>query len=729
METKKFWVATCKAMFTLLAVVGFSGCNDFTHSEEMEEAVSQQRTVIDGYKGTITVGDGEVIGTLYKNEVEEGNIIVPVSQSWEKDNYETTAIDGVTLTGETNTGIGSYEIEDGNVFSFNALSDGKTIAGKWVRLQVKEVTNVTAYNDEMNPGEGETRRVQTSGKATYVYELTIDGTVVDTKSFDRTSVMSRFTKDTTPVNPDVVRYEWDEASALRVINSNGTENLSVDLLAVYSDGSKKPAGTYRYTLHWNVETISLGTHTVNNFTVAQGAGNMTKGAAKSVASTNDSWSVQERADVYASTISLNSGSANPSYTFTHQGATVTAQGVSYTFPILDGNFAETGTAANRTGVSGDNILANLVNNVTLGYDAINAGYNENGVLQMKNVVTVVVGDYSFSTTNTSNTATISYTETDSEGNVLNINSRCVAPRSVEVLTNWTSVEENNNQNTNGVTVESTNSESKTMTDANGVVWTYVQTTTVYMTTTTLNGSTQRNAVKVVETNDFVATYKGVTKEFGHYNPSMVADGGRVEYSRETSEETIYSFVNQFTYSFNSNVQTLRPQGSIVVEKPEQPITPTFPGMGLLKGANFTATLLSGTQNWGIGGAFNCANGTVCVWTDKNVSKLNVFQSNLISTVYNSTTWDPAKNTYVPTKAVDGSKMMSWCDNAGSAVNAVAYTTAQTYHFNNNHNTVVNNRLKRTIENKTTRSGKKYQIVQIIDTENSNKVLATWTFCE
>lgn len=726
MEKKNFWAVACKALLALIVLVSFGACQDYNQAEDMDEIRTQKQTTIDGYTVKVDTLDGQVIGIVEKNGTEAGRIAVPVSQDWEKDNYESTAIDGITLTGEVSGGVGSYDLQDGNSLKVNAKNENKTIDGKNASLQVKAVKNPVAYNDEMNAGEGESRRVATTGKVSYVYEMSYNGASA-TKEFDLYSVMQRFTK-AEPNDPTIVRYEWDQASALRVINNNGTENLSVDLLAVYSDGSKKPAGTYRYTLRWNVATISLGTHTVNNFTVAQGAGNMSKGAAKNVASTNDSWSVQERADVYASTISLNSGSANPSYTFTHQGATVTAQGVSYTFPILDGNFAEAGTTATRTGVSGDNILANLVNNVTLGYDAINAGYNENGVLQMKNNVTVTVGNYTFTTTNTANTGTVTFVEKDSEGNVKNINSRCVAPRSVEVLTNWISVEQNTTSSTNAVKVESTKSENKTYTDANGVVWTYVQTTTVYMTTTTLNGSTQRNAVKVVESNDFVATYKDVKKEFGHYQPSMTTDAGRVEYSHEAEQGSVYRHVNTFTYSFNGNTQVLYPLGGIVIEK-EENITPTFPGMGLLKGAGFTATLLSGTQNWGIGGAFNCTNGTVCVWTDKNVSALNVFQSNLISTVYNSTTWDPASNAYVPTNAVNGSKMMSWCNSAGSAVNALAYTTAQTFHFNNNHNTVVNNRLKRTIENKTTRSGKKYQIVQIIDTENSNKVLATWTFCE
>jgi len=728
MEKKNIWAVACKALLALVMVCGFAACDDFGHSEELDELRSQKQTTVDGYNVTVTEVDGTVIGTVFKNDEEIGKVEVPVSQAWEKDNYESSAIDGIDLNGEISGGIGAYNLQDGNVLKINAKSESKSIAGKTASLSVKEVTNINAYNDEMNTNEGESRRVATTGNATYKYEFTYNG-ASDSKEFTKTCVMQRYTKAETPQpqDPTITSYRWDNAT--RVINNNGTENLSVDLIAVYSDGSTKVDQTYRYTLHWNVATISLGTHTVNSFAVQQGAGRMTKGSEKNVASTNDSWTVKERADVYASTISLNNGSANPSYTFTHQGATVTAHGVSYTFPILDGNFAEAGTDATRTGVSGDNILANLVNNVTLGYDAVNKDYNENGVLQMKNNVTVTVGNYSFVTTNTSNTATITFVETDSEGNVKNVTSKCVAPRSQEVLTNWSTVEESNVNNTNSVRVETTKSENKTMTDANGVVWTYVQTTTIYMTTTTLNGSTQRNAVKVVESNDFVATYKGVKKEFGHYQPSITADGGNVSFAREASEGTVYNFVNTFTYSFNNNVVTLRPQGTIIVEKAEENIVPTFPGVGLLKSADFAATLLNGTQNWGIGGAFNCTNGTICVWTDKNVSNLNVFQSNMVSSVFNCTTWNPAQSTYVPTQAVDGSKMMSWCDANGQAVNALAYTTAQTYHFNSNHNTVVNHRLKRTIENKTTRSGKKYQIVQIVDTENSNKVLATWTFCE
>ncbi|MBR2137592.1 MAG: hypothetical protein IJ852_06545 [Alphaproteobacteria bacterium] len=727
MEKKNFWAVACKACLALVVIVCgglLASCEDYGHGEDLDERISQ-KTTVDGYDLKVDTLAGEVVGTVTKNGTEVDRIAVPVSQLWEKDNYESSAIDGVTPDGEVSGGVGSYTIQDGNVLKVNAKSDSKTIDGKIANLQVKEVKDPVVYNDEMNPADGESRRVATTGKLTYVYEISYNG-ATDTKAFDLASVMQRYTKDNTPVDPTIQSYRWDKGS--RVINTNGTENLSVDLIGVYDNGSTVLVQTYRKTLRWNVATISLGTHNVNSFAVQQGAGSITKGVERTVSS-DDSWTVKERADVYASTISLNSGVARPSYTFTHQGATVTAHGVSYTFPILDGNFAEVGTEATRTGVSGDNILANLVNNVALSYDKINTGYNENGVLQMKNNVTVTVGNYTFTTTNTANTATVTFVETDSEGNVKNVSSRCVAPRSVEVLTNWSTVEENNNQSTNGVRVETTTSENKTMTDQNGVVWTYVQTTTIYVTTTTLNGSTQRNAVKVVESNDFVATYKGVKKEFGHFNPSMTADRGQVSFAREASEGTVYNFVNIFTYSFNNNVQTLRPQGSIIVEKAEENIVPTFPGVGLLQNANFTANLLEGYQTWGIGGAFNCTNGTVCVWTDKNVSKLNVFQSGLVSSVYNSTCWSLKENAYVPVQAKDASAMMTWCNAQGQTVNALAYTTAQTFHFNNNHNTVVNNRLKKTIENKTTRSGKRYQIVQIIDTQNSNKVLATWTFCE
>lgn len=730
MEKKNFWAVASKACLALVVVCGglfFASCKDYGHGEDYDEMISRKTKTVDGYTIKVDTLAGEVIGTIIKNGTEVGRIAVPVSQGWEKDNYESDNIDGVTPNGEVIGGVGSYTIQDGNVLSVNAKSDSKTIDGKNANLQVKEVKDPVVYNDEINAADGESRRVATTGKLTYVYEISYNG-ATDTKAFDLASVMQRYTKGNTPVvDPTIQSYRWDNAT--RVINTNGTENLSVDLIGVYDNGSTVLVQTYRKTLRWNVATIGLGTHTVNSFAVQQGAGRMTKGSEKNVASTDDSWTVKERADVYASTISLNNGSANPSYTFTHQGATVTAHGVSYTFPILDGNFAEVGTEATRTGVSGDNILASLVNNVALSYDKINASYNENGVLQMKNNVTVTVGNYTFTTTNTANTATVTFVETDSEGNVKSVSSRCVAPRSVEVLTNWSTVEENNNQSTNGVRVETTTSENKTMTDQNGVVWTYVQTTTIYVTTTTLNGSTQRNAVKVVESNDFVAAYKGVKKEFGHITPSMTADRGQVSFAREASEGTVYNFVNIFTYSFNNNVQTLRPQGSIIVEKAEENIVPTFPGVGLLQNANFTANLLEGYQTWGIGGAFNCTNGTVCVWTDKNVSKLNVFQSTLVSSVYNSTCWSLKENAYVPVQAKDASAMMTWNNANGQAVNALAYTTAQTFHFNDNHNTVVNNRLKKTIENKTTRSGKKYQIVQIIDTQNSNKVLATWTFCE
>lgn len=723
MEKKNFWAVASKACLALVMVVLVS-CNE--EIEGLRHSVTQSSvTTDDGKVLKVDTLAGEVIGIITKNGTEIDRMAVPVSQSWEKDNYESSAIDGVAYEGEVNGGVGSYTIQDGNVLSVNAKSDSKTVAGKNATLQVKEVKDPVVYNDEMNAADGESRRVATTGKVSYVYELTYDGATA-TKAFDLSSVMQRYVKGNTPVvDPTIQSYRWN---ATRVLNGNGTENLSADLIGVYSNGDTVLVQTYRKTLRWSVATISLGTHNVNSFAVQQGAGSLEKGVEKTVSS-DDNWTVKERADVYRSTINLNNGVARPSYTFTHQGATVTAHGVSFTFPILDGNFAEAGTAANRTGVSGENILANLVNNVTLGYDKINARYNENGVLQMKNTVTVTVGNYSFVTTNTANTASVTFVGTDIEGNAKNISSRCVGPRSAEELTDWSTVEENNNQSTNGVRVETTTNEKKTMTDANGVVWTYDLTTTIYVTTTTLNGSTQRNAVKVVESNNFVATYNGVKKEFGHINPSMTADRGQVSFAREASEGTVYNFVNIFTYSFNNNVRTLRPQGSIIVEKAEETIVPTFPGVGLLQNANFTANLLEGYQAWGIGGAFNCTNGTVCVWTDKNVSKLNVFQSGLVSSVYNSTCWSLKEKAYVPVQAKDASAMMTWNDSNGQAVNALSYSTAQTFHFNNNHNTVVNNRLKKTIENKTTRSGKKYQIVQIIDTQNSNKVLATWTFCE
>jgi hypothetical protein len=216
---------------------------------------------------------------------------------------------------------------------------------------------------------------------------------------------------------------------------------------------------------------------------------------------------------------------------------------------------------------------------------------------------------------------------------------------------------------------------------------------VYENNATLNASTQRNAVRCIEGNDFKVSVEGKTFSFIHINPDMVSNSGNVVKASETSEATVYNYTCGWNYSFNGSADALTTPGTITV-KAVVPDTP-FNGdlKGVFKSAAVTATLAQGSiSDWGYGLTIQTTAGSYAFYIPKDKSSvvtgafwLNDFFG------YNSAFW--YNNQLVPCVARDTDKALRWENKEGQNYRSISYSSAQTFHFNNNHNTVATDEIK------------------------------------
>lgn len=249
-------------------------------------------------------------------------------------------------------------------------------------------------------------------------------------------------------------------------------------------------------------------------------------------------------------------------------------------------------------------------------------------------------------------------------------------RNFNVLTNWSSNENNANQTTSSASVNLTGSESKTDGD-----WSYVRETRSITTTATLDGSSQTNGWESSDPNKIVFAKNGKTYDFGTISFSASETGASVSKKSETADETVYSYTDNISVTYGSNSFNSSAPGKITVAAPWNP---DF-DYGKFTGCVFTTARNESRDTWVYVASIHFETGTLPVIIRKDASAPEVnksyFEANTDNRL-NSGTWIPSWGKWINTIATDTPDLMQWDTTDGANADNLAYPTATAWGWDN-----------------------------------------------
>jgi hypothetical protein len=689
---KKFFESYVLFFAAVLAAV-FTSCVDETsHTEDLVQTreAKEQFDRVNVRIDTINVPIKEVVTITHDGYT--GSLSLEIVQAI-KENPKYITEDQKVLTGNlVGSGTGGlnptykWEMNDGNVLDISTTGEMREVGGSTYSVRVKNATVVKWWNEaKAVQGSEEKERMKTFATVKYTTEVTSGNAHLNDTTFYKTTSWERII-----LKDEVVKVGDEMVNSGFEVKSGHMVDWWVITRPVYSDGSKGTEVRHTYTTQYGFETISLGTHTVSNFNFSVSRTNGIVAGSETEERTEGEWTIFGRSQNYSAVLSNGAKDINTSYVLNERRVRFAMGDIVVDFDYPDYVVVENATnvtegAPSKTGFSG-RVLANSVNTV---YGGKSEGLNETGYLYkaVTRVVTFLDETARITTTPTTTTAEVTVVITEDGVEVRRYVEKISVPRSREVLTNWQAYEANASQST-GQSTFKTNKSNKSKDN-----WTYVEETYVYENNATLNASTQRNAVRCIEGNDFRVTVEGKTYTFAHIAPSMTNNAGSVAKGSETSEATVYNYTCGWNYSFNGSADALTTPGTITV-KAVVPDTP-FNGdlKGVFKSAAVTATLAQGSiSDWGYGLTIQTTAGSYAFYIPKDKSSvvtgafwLNDFFG------YNSAFW--YNNQLVPCVARDTDKALRWENKEGQNYRSISYSSAQTFHFNNNHNTVATDEIK------------------------------------
>lgn len=681
-----FFAAVC-GIFVTSCVSETNHTEDLVQTREAKTGVNTD-IVVDSISTPMT-GTGSVI---YKDGSASGAVNVTIDQKVAKNPVYITE-DQKQLTGNL---VGSataslnptyaWNMNDGNVMNVTTNGESKEIGGSTYSIRVASATVTRWWNEAKSvQSSDEKERMNTHATVKYRIELRTGSTILKDTTFYRTLSWERVI-----LKNEIVKVGDELVDKGYEVKTGHTVDWWVVTRPVYSDGSKGTEVRHTHTTRYSFETISLGTHTVSNFNFDLSRVNGINVGSEAQEKVDGEWTVYGRSQGYSAVLSNGAKDISTSYLLNERRVRFAMGDITVDFPYPDYVVAENatnvdGTAPAKTGYTGK-VLTNSVNTV---YGGKNESLNETGYIYktVTRVVTFLDETAKITTTPTTTTAEVVVVITEDGKEISRYTEKISVPRSREVLTNWQAYENNANQTTG----QSTHKTSKSNKSKDN--WTYVEEVSVYESTAILNASTQRNAVRCIEGNDFRVTVEGKTFSFSHINPDMVSDRGSVSKVSQNTEATVYGYVCSWNYSFNGSADALTTPGTITVKN----VVPDTPFNGDLKGvfksANCTATLAQGTiSDWGYGLTIQTTAGSYAFYVNKTKTSVTqgVFWAGDFFG-YNSAFW--YNNQLVPCVAVDREKALRWENKEGQNYRSISYSSAQTFHFNNNQNTVATDEIK------------------------------------
>lgn len=268
-------------------------------------------------------------------------------------------------------------------------------------------------------------------------------------------------------------------------------------------------------------------------------------------------------------------------------------------------------------------------------------------------------------------------------------------RNFRVITDWSSEEDNANQNTGSASVTLTSSEDKTDGD-----WSYAAEKRSISTTATLNGSSQNNGWESIDPNKIVFSRNGVSHDFGTLSFLANETGATVNKESEDDDATVYKYSDNISVTFGTNNFDSSAPGHITVAKPW---IPDF-DHGKFISCVFTASINEARNTWVYVASVHFENGTLPLIIRRDAASPEVnedyFESNTDGRL-NSASWIPASNKWINTIADDDSGMLRWYTTDLVSAGPMSYSTATAWGWNdgrtiNGHPTVTTDKFSATI---------------------------------
>jgi len=251
-------------------------------------------------------------------------------------------------------------------------------------------------------------------------------------------------------------------------------------------------------------------------------------------------------------------------------------------------------------------------------------------------------------------------------------------RNFNVLTDWSSDEDNANQSTSSASVSLKGSENKTDGD-----WSYVRETRGISTKASLNASSQDNGWESVDPNNIVFSRHGKTHNFGNIAFSATETGASVNKVSEDEAETVYSYTDNISVSFGNNTFASSAPGKITVAAPW---VPDF-NHGKFVKCVITTARNEQKNTWVYVASVHFEQGTLPLIIRQDGTKPEVneayFENNTDDRL-NSGTWIRSWGKWINTIATDAPDLMEWQTSDGANADNLAYPTATAWGWDYGH---------------------------------------------
>jgi hypothetical protein len=242
-------------------------------------------------------------------------------------------------------------------------------------------------------------------------------------------------------------------------------------------------------------------------------------------------------------------------------------------------------------------------------------------------------------------------------------------RNFRVISDWSSNEENANQNTGSASVNLKNSENKQDGD-----WTYVSETRSIVTNAQLNASSQVNEWESQDPNKFIFSRNGVSHDFGTISFSATETGANVSKKSENADETVYDYTDNISVMFGSNSFASSAPGLIKVATPWNP---DF-DHGKFTGCVFTTARNENRNTWVWIASVHFEKGTMPLIIRQGATAPEVNEAYfeaITDNRLNSGTWIPSWGKWINTIATDTPDLMQWDTVDGANADNLLYPTA------------------------------------------------------
>lgn len=254
-------------------------------------------------------------------------------------------------------------------------------------------------------------------------------------------------------------------------------------------------------------------------------------------------------------------------------------------------------------------------------------------------------------------------------------------RNFSVLTNWSSIEENNSQTTGSANTVLASSSDRTDGD-----WSYVSETRNIKTIAQLAGSSQENAWQSVDPNKISFSRNGESYSFDILSFNATETGANVNLASDTETASIYNYVDNLSVGFGSNMFTSQANGKITVQK--ELWTPDFPSdYGPVVSSVVTTARNEASNDWVYVVSVHFKNGTLPLIIRKEASAPEVnfdyFETDTDSRI-NSATWISAYGKWLNTVADDGVDRMEWTRLPNKNADSMPYPTATQWGWDYGH---------------------------------------------